>query len=63
MFLHLSRSLYYNINSFNILTWYNGIILLSLVSVISYLGYVLAWGQISYWGATVILNLLHPLLV
>jgi quinol-cytochrome oxidoreductase complex cytochrome b subunit len=63
MFLHLSRSLYYNINTFNILTWYNGIILLSLVSVISYLGYVLAWGQISYWGATVILNLLHPLLV
>ena len=63
MLLHLSRSLYYNINSFNILTWYNGIILLCLVSVISYLGYVLAWGQISYWGATVILNLLHPLLV
>lgn len=63
MLLHLSRSLYYNINTTNILTWYNGVILYCLVSVISYLGYVLAWGQISYWGATVILNLLHPLLV
>jgi len=63
LLLHISRSMYYGIYQTNVLTWNNGVLLLLLFSVICYLGYVLSWGQISYWGATVILNLVHPIIV
>lgn len=37
--------------------WYSGIILFILIIATAFLGYVLPWGQISFWGATVITNL------
>ncbi len=56
IYLHIGRGLYYG--SFtNSHTWNIGVILLLLTIATSFLGYVLPWGQISFWGATVITNL------
>merc|ERR1711936_739322 len=46
-------SYFYNPN-----TWFSGILLLFLLMAIAFLGYVLPFGQMSFWGATVITNLL-----
>ena len=56
LYLHVSRGLYYG--SFWLKeTWIRGVTLLILVIATAFLGYVLPWGQISFWGATVITNL------
>merc|ERR1712063_165405 len=41
-------------------TWFSGILLLFLLMAIAFMGYVLPFGQMSFWGATVITNLLSP---
>merc|ERR1711985_87109 len=41
-------------------TWFSGILLLFFLMAIAFLGYVLPFGQMSFWGATVITNLLSP---
>nr|QHN59885.1 cytochrome b [Chlorocebus aethiops] len=57
LFLHVGRGLYYG--SFLLLkTWNTGIMLLFLTMATAFMGYVLPWGQMSFWGATVITNLL-----
>ena len=57
IYLHVGRGLYYG--SYNLLhTWIVGVLLLFLVIGTAFIGYVLPWGQISFWGATVITNLL-----
>nr|YP_001661354.1 cytochrome b [Daubentonia madagascariensis]Q34341.1 RecName: Full=Cytochrome b; AltName: Full=Complex III subunit 3; AltName: Full=Complex III subunit III; AltName: Full=Cytochrome b-c1 complex subunit 3; AltName: Full=Ubiquinol-cytochrome-c reductase complex cytochrome b subunit [Daubentonia madagascariensis]AAC50522.1 cytochrome b [Daubentonia madagascariensis]AAS00125.1 cytochrome b [Daubentonia madagascariensis]AHN16320.1 cytochrome b [Daubentonia madagascariensis]AII98286.1 cytochrome len=57
LFIHTGRGLYYG--SFTYLeTWNIGIILLLTVMATAFMGYVLPWGQMSFWGATVITNLL-----
>ena len=38
-------------------TWFSGIILFFLLMAIAFLGYILPFGQMSFWGATVITNL------
>nr|QXF29966.1 cytochrome b [Artemia salina] len=56
IYFHIGRGMYYG--SFHYLeTWLTGIILLFLVMAAAFLGYVLPWGQMSFWGATVITNL------
>nr|YP_009368243.1 cytochrome b [Lepilemur ahmansonorum]ADP68335.1 cytochrome b [Lepilemur ahmansonorum] len=60
LFIHVGRGLYYG--SFTLLeTWNVGIILLFLVMATAFMGYVLPWGQMSFWGATVITNLLSAI--
>jgi len=60
IYLHVGRGIYYG--SFNLKeTWRVGVILLFLVMGTAFLGYVLPWGQISFWGATVITNLLSAI--
>nr|AEI52283.1 cytochrome b [Presbytis potenziani siberu]AEI52284.1 cytochrome b [Presbytis potenziani siberu] len=57
LFLHVGRGLYYG--SFLLLeTWNIGIALLLMLMATAFMGYVLPWGQMSFWGATVITNLL-----
>ena len=56
IYFHVGRGLYYGSYSYKG-TWFTGVVLLLLVMATSFLGYVLPWGQISYWGATVITNL------
>nr|AFP72827.1 cytochrome b [Artemia sp.] len=56
MYFHMGRGMYYG--SFHYFeTWMTGIALLFLVMAAAFLGYVLPWGQMSFWGATVITNL------
>nr|YP_009414350.1 cytochrome b [Phaner parienti]AIW64453.1 cytochrome b [Phaner parienti] len=60
LFIHVGRGLYYG--SFTLTeTWNIGIILLFSVMATAFMGYVLPWGQMSFWGATVITNLLSAI--
>jgi len=56
IYIHVGRGLYYG-SYFFIHTWIVGVIILLMVMATAFLGYVLPWGQISFWGATVITNL------
>ena len=56
LYIHVGRGLYY-ISWKNHMTWIIGVSILIITIGVSFLGYVLPWGQISFWGATVITNL------
>jgi ubiquinol-cytochrome c reductase cytochrome b subunit len=59
---HIGRTLYYgSYKSPRILVWSIGVIILILMMAIAFLGYVLPYGQMSLWGATVITNLLSAI--
>merc|ERR1711988_534467 len=60
LFVHIGRGLFYGSYFYNSNTWLTGILILFLLIVIAFLGYVLPFGQMSFWGATVITNLLSP---
>nr|YP_010586431.1 cytochrome b [Oecetis caucula]UZZ44219.1 cytochrome b [Oecetis caucula] len=56
MYLHIGRNMYYN--SYNLkLPWFTGILIMFLMMATAFMGYILPWGQMSFWGATVITNL------
>nr|ABR08487.1 cytochrome b [Microtus californicus] len=60
LFMHVGRGIYYG--SYNMIeTWNMGIVLLFAVMATAFMGYVLPWGQMSFWGATVITNLLSAI--
>nr|YP_009229555.1 cytochrome b [Papilio xuthus]ALT55636.1 cytochrome b [Papilio xuthus] len=60
IYLHIGRGIYYE--SFNLkYTWMVGIIILFMLMATAFMGYVLPWGQMSFWGATVITNLLSAI--
>nr|YP_006234048.1 cytochrome b [Athyma sulpitia]AFH54886.1 cytochrome b [Athyma sulpitia] len=60
IYFHIGRGIYYE--SFNLkLTWMIGVIILFLLMATAFMGYVLPWGQMSFWGATVITNLLSAI--
>nr|YP_010994994.1 cytochrome b [Homoeocerus dilatatus]WOZ14002.1 cytochrome b [Homoeocerus dilatatus] len=60
LYLHVGRGMYYGSYKL-IMTWIVGVILMFLVMSTAFLGYVLPWGQMSLWGATVITNLLSAI--
>nr|QZI85962.1 cytochrome b [Sycanus falleni] len=60
LYLHVGRGMYYGSYKF-IPTWMVGIVMLFLTMGTAFLGYVLPWGQMSFWGATVITNLLSAI--
>nr|ASY98117.1 cytochrome b [Theopropus cattulus] len=60
MYIHIGRGLYYGSYKFYY-TWMIGVIILFLVMATAFMGYVLPWGQMSFWGATVITNLLSAI--
>nr|YP_009654886.1 cytochrome b [Scotinophara lurida]QCI09453.1 cytochrome b [Scotinophara lurida] len=57
LYIHIGRGLYYGSYKLH-MTWMVGTILLFMIMGTAFLGYVLPWGQMSLWGATVITNLL-----
>nr|AFW20038.1 cytochrome b [Chilatherina axelrodi] len=57
IYMHIGRGLYYGSYLYKN-TWNVGVVLLLLVMMTAFVGYVLPWGQMSFWGATVITNLL-----
>nr|YP_009434110.1 cytochrome b [Epicauta gorhami]APB02750.1 cytochrome b [Epicauta gorhami] len=60
IYAHIGRGIYYS--SYNLIhTWMVGVIILFLVMATAFLGYVLPWGQMSFWGATVITNLVSAI--
>jgi ubiquinol-cytochrome c reductase cytochrome b subunit len=62
VYLHIGRGLYYgSYKSPRVLPWSIGVIILVLMMGVAFLGYVLPYGQMSLWGATVITNMLSAI--
>nr|URX53213.1 cytochrome b [Cryptotermes rotundiceps] len=60
IYLHIGRNMYYG--SYKLThTWSIGVLILFATMATAFLGYVLPWGQMSFWGATVITNLLSAM--
>lgn len=58
IYLHIGRGLYYgSYKKPRELLWHIGLIIFLTMMATAFMGYVLPWGQMSYWGATVITNL------
>jgi len=58
IFIHIGRGIWYK--SYYLLeVWESGVLIFLILIMVSFLGYVLPWGQISFWAATVITNLLY----
>jgi ubiquinol-cytochrome c reductase cytochrome b/c1 subunit len=58
VYIHLFRGLYYGSYKYpRELLWILGVVILLLMMATAFMGYVLPWGQMSYWAATVITNL------
>ncbi len=58
VYIHIFRGLYYgSYKAPRELLWMLGVVILLLMMATAFLGYVLPWGQMSFWGATVITNL------
>ena len=58
VYIHIFRGLYYgSYKAPRELLWMLGVVILLLMMATAFMGYVLPWGQMSFWGATVITNL------
>ena len=55
MFIHIGRGLYYG-SYLRIPLWNVGVVIVLIMMLTAFIGYVLPWGQMSFWGATVITN-------
>lgn len=60
LYLHIGRGIYYGSYKL-VITWSIGVIIFLTIMATAFLGYVLPWGQMSFWGATVITNLLSAI--
>nr|QQV73472.1 cytochrome b [Anthomyza sp. DY-2021] len=60
IYLHVGRGIYYSSYLFTP-TWIVGVVIFFLTMGTAFMGYVLPWGQMSFWGATVITNLLSAI--
>nr|YP_010022496.1 cytochrome b [Fer nigripennis]QON98906.1 cytochrome b [Fer nigripennis] len=60
IYLHVGRGIYYGSYMY-MHTWMIGMLILFLIMATAFMGYVLPWGQMSFWGATVITNLLSAI--
>lgn len=57
MYLHIARNLYYQSYLTRRMLWHTGLVIFLLMMATAFIGYVLPWGQMSFWGATVITSL------
>ena len=58
VYMHMFRGLYFGSYSYpREIVWCSGVIIYLLMMATGFIGYVLPWGQMSFWGATVITNL------
>jgi len=60
LYFHIGRGIYFKSYIFKE-TWNIGVIILLVIIGTAFIGYVLPWGQISFWGSTVITNLLSSI--
>lgn len=56
VYIHIGRALYFK-SYRKVILWYSGLVIFLIMMATAFLGYVLPWGQMSLWGATVITNL------
>lgn len=62
VYLHIARGLYHgSYTKPRVLLWNVGVIILIVMMATAFLGYILPWGQMSFWGATVITNLISAI--
>ncbi len=58
VYIHIARTLYFSFyQRMRVWLWLTGVIIFGLMMATAFLGYVLPWGQMSFWGATVITSL------
>nr|AWN56210.1 cytochrome b [Dinocampus coccinellae] len=60
VYIHIGRGLYYGSYALK-LVWMIGVLILFIMMGAAFMGYVLPWGQMSFWGATVITNLVSAI--
>nr|AFQ62372.1 cytochrome b [Silvanus unidentatus] len=60
LYIHIGRGIYYSSYSLKH-TWMIGVTLFFIIMATAFLGYVLPWGQMSFWGATVITNMVSAI--
>nr|QBZ38197.1 cytochrome b [Stenocranus matsumurai] len=60
MFMHTGRGIYYG-SFMKKKVWISGTLIMLILMATAFLGYVLPWGQMSFWGATVITNLMSAI--
>nr|AJW76379.1 cytochrome b [Proscopia sp. HS-2014] len=60
IYLHIGRGMYYGSYVYS-KTWMTGTLILLTLMATAFMGYVLPWGQMSFWGATVITNLMSAM--
>lgn len=61
LYVHTARGMYFNSPINQRKVWLSGVVILLMVMAAAFLGYVLPWGQISFWGATVITGVLSAI--
>jgi ubiquinol-cytochrome c reductase cytochrome b subunit len=58
VYIHISRGMYYgSFKSPREMVWFMGLLIFLTMMATAFMGYVLPWGQMSFWGATVITSL------
>lgn len=60
LYIHVGRGIYYS-SFYFVKVWFSGLIIIFILIATAFLGYILPWGQISFWGATVITNLISAI--
>nr|QUB01600.1 cytochrome b [Amblyomma maculatum] len=60
IYIHIGRGIYYS-SFFFYKVWVSGIFIIFILMATAFLGYILPWGQMSFWGATVITNLISAI--
>nr|AER54649.1 apocytochrome b [Pennaria disticha] len=60
VYIHIARGLYYS-SYLKYHLWFSGISIFLIMMITAFIGYVLPWGQMSFWGATVITNFLSAI--
>nr|YP_009136670.1 cytochrome b [Melibe leonina]AKE07275.1 cytochrome b [Melibe leonina] len=61
LYMHIGRGLYYQSYISQPRTWMVGVTIYFVSMGVAFVGYVLPWGQMSFWGATVITNLISAI--
>lgn len=61
LYIHTARGIYFNSAANKKKVWLSGTLIMLLLIATAFLGYVLPWGQISFWGATVITGVLSAI--
>ena len=60
VYIHIARGLYYG-SYLRYHLWFSGVTIFLIMMLTAFIGYVLPWGQMSFWGATVITNFLSSI--